>query len=167
MFEIPPDLDPACVPLAFLLGRWEGSGHGEYPGVERFAFGQEIVFAHSGRPFLAYSSRSWLLDESGAAVRPLATETGFWRPRPDGEVELVLAHPTGYAEVWYGRVRGARVELSTDVVARTASAKEYTGGRRMYGVVEGALLWAFDMAARGEPLQPHLWARLPEHHAGP
>lgn len=160
-FEIPPDLDPACVPLAFLLGRWEGVGHGDYPTIEPFSFGQEIVFSHNGKPFLAYSSRSWLLDEEGTAIRPLAMEAGFWRPQPDGGLEIVLAHPTGFAEVWYGTVDGARVEVSTDVVARTETAKEYSAGHRMYGLVEGDLMWAFDMAAQGEPLQSHLWAKLP------
>ena len=38
--------------------------------------------------------------------------------------------------------------------------REYTGGHRMYGMVDGDLLWAFDMAAVGQPLQPHIWARL-------
>ena len=47
-----------------------------------------------------------------------------------------------------------------DMVARTASAKEYTAGHRLYGLVEGDLMWAFDMAAMGEALQPHLSARL-------
>ena len=50
--------------------------------------------------------------------------------------------------------------LVTDTVARTATAKAYTGGKRLYGYVEGDLLYAYDMAAMGEPLQPHLWARL-------
>ncbi len=27
-------------------------------------------------------------------------------------------------------------------------------------MVEGDLLWAYDMAAMGQTLQPHLWGRL-------
>jgi hypothetical protein len=30
----------------------------------------------------------------------------------------------------------------------------------MYGNVEGDLLYAYDMAAVGQELQPHTWARL-------
>ena len=160
MFEIPPDLHPDCVPLAWLLGTWQGNGHGEYPTIERFSFGQEIGFAHDGRPFLHYFSRSWLIDDAGKTLRPAALETGFFRARTGGEVEVTLAHSTGLVEIWYGRVDGAKLELSTDVVARTQSAKEYTAGRRLYGLVEGDLLWAFDMAAVGQPLQSHLWGRL-------
>ena len=103
-FQIPSDLHPDCMPLAFLLGRWEGRGRGEYPTIEPYEFGQEVIFSHNGNPFLYYTSRSWLIDEEGTAVRPLAMETGFWRPQPEGKLEVVLVHPTGVAEVWYGRV---------------------------------------------------------------
>jgi THAP4-like, heme-binding beta-barrel domain len=158
--ELSADLPSELVPLAWLLGRWEGAGVGGYPSIESFQFGQEVTFTHVGKPFLAYSSRTWLLDEDGNQVRPLASETGFWRPQPDGALEVMLAHPTGYAEIWLGTAQGAKVELATDVVARTGSAKEYTAGRRLYGLVEGELLWAMDMAAVGEPLQAHVSGRL-------
>jgi hypothetical protein len=159
-FEIPADLHPDLTPLAWLLGQWEGSGHGDYPTIDRFQFDQEVAFAHDGRPFLHYFSRAWVLGEDGQRARPGALETGFVRARPGGEVEMVLAHPTGFAEIWYGTVDGAKVELATDVVARTASAKEVTAGQRLYGLVEGDLLWAYDMAAQDQPLQPHLWGKL-------
>jgi hypothetical protein len=159
--EINADMDPAVLPLAFLLGSWAGAGVGDYPTIEAFRFGQEVTFvAPPGKPFLEYRSRSWLLDEDGARVRPLATETGFWRPQPEGVVEVVLAHPTGIAEIWDGEITGARVELRTDVVARTATAKEYTAGHRLYGLVNGDLMWVYEMAAMGQPLQPHLSAQL-------
>jgi hypothetical protein len=158
--EIPSDLPPELVPLAWLVGTWEGAGVVGYPTTGESNFGQEIVFAHDGRPHLGYHSTTWLLDDDGARVRPLARESGFWRPQPDGAVEVTLAHPTGFVEIYLGTVEGAKIELRTDVVARTATAKEYTAGHRLYGLVEGDLLWAFDMAAVGQPLQPHASARL-------
>lgn len=159
-FHISDDLHADVMPLAFLLGHWQGNGHGDYPTVEKFTFAQELAFTHDGRPFLHYLSRTWLLDEEGESVRPLAVETGFFRPRPGGEVEVLLTHPTGVAEIYYGAVDGAKIQLRTDAVARTASAQEYTAGYRLYGLVEGDLLWTFDMAAVGQPLQSHIWARL-------
>ncbi len=159
-FQIPDDLHPDCVPVAWLLGPWHGDGHGDYPTIEKFTFRQEVIFAHDGRPFLHYFSRAWITDDAGNDVRPGALETGFLRPKPEGRLELVLCHPTGYAEIWYGTVDGAKIELATDAVARTATAKEYTGGHRLLGLVEGDLMWTFDMAAMGQPLQSHLWGRL-------
>lgn len=159
-FRIPSDLHADVSPLAFLLGHWQGNGQGAYPTIESFSFGQEIAFTHDGRPFLHYFSRTWLVDADGNEVRPLALETGFFRPKPQGGLEVVLSHPTGFVEVYYGKVEGAKVEMSTDAVVRTATAKEYTAGQRLYGLVEGDLLWTFDMAAMAQPLQSHIWARL-------
>ncbi len=147
-------------PVRFLLGRWEGAGVGGYPTIESFRFGQEITFSHNGKPFLIYSSRTWLLDEDGNMIRPAAGETGYWRPQPDGRIEVVLAHPTGIAEIYLGEIAGGKVEMSTDVVARTATAKEVTAGHRLYGLIGADLGWAYDMAAMGQPLQPHLSAQL-------
>jgi THAP4-like, heme-binding beta-barrel domain len=159
-FQLPEDLHPALVPMAFLLGRWHGNGHGDYPTIERFSFGQELAFTHDGRPFLHYFSRTWLVDDDGNEVWPLALEAGFLRPQPDNAVELLLTHPTGFVEIYYGTVDGAKIELATDAVVRSKSAKEYVAGQRLYGLVDGDLLWTFDMAAVGQPIQPHIWARL-------
>ena len=161
-----PALPEQLLPLSWLIGTWVGVGVGGYPTVPEFQFGQEVTFATDGRPFLSYWSRTWLLDGDGNQVRPLATEVGFWRPRPDNHCELLLAHPTGYAEVWVGEITvtgienatitGARAELTTDVVARTESAKDYSSGTRLYGLVDGELLWRYDMEAVGHPMTAHM-----------
>lgn len=156
--------------LSWLIGSWSGVGLGQYPNIEDFRFHQDITFSTDGRPFLHYASRSWILDEEGNRVRPSASETGYLRPRPGNEVELLLVHPTGITEVWFGKVEvtgivnavitGARLQLLTDGVMRTPSAKEVNGGERLYGLVEGDLLWTYDMSAMGQPLTNHLSARL-------
>jgi THAP4-like, heme-binding beta-barrel domain len=151
---------PSLAPLLFLLGRWEGAGVGGYPTIESFQFGQEITFSHNGKAFLSYLSRSWLLDEDGRIGLPLATESGYWRPQSDNRVEVTLAHPTGIVEIYLGEISGTKVEMATDVVARTTTAKEVAGGRRIYGLAGPDLGWAYDMAAMGQPLQSHVSALL-------
>jgi hypothetical protein len=159
--ELPEDLDPALYPLAFLVGEWAGVGLGQYPTIEDFRFGQEVEFSYTpGKPYLDYSSRSWLIDEEGEKVRPLAREHGYWRPQPDDQLELVLAHPTGIVEIWVGETDKAKIELRTDAVVRTGSAKPYSAGHRLYGLVKGDLYWTFDMAAMGQGMQNHLAAQL-------
>ena len=159
-FELPEDLHPDCSPIAWLLGTWRGNGHGDYPTIDSFQFGQELIFTHDGRPFLHYMARAWIVDEAGEKVRDAAVETGFLRCRPEGRMELLLSHNTGFVELYYGEADRGKVELSTDAVVRSESAKEYVAGHRLYGLVEGDLLYAYDMAAMGQALQPHTWARL-------
>src|SRR5512140_2919284 len=163
--ELSSDTPAPLVPLAWLIGEWAGAGVVGYPTMERdLRFGREVSFSHDGRPFLSYTSRTWLLDEAGAKVRPLATETGFWRPGVTEAgrtaLEVLLAHPTGIVETYHGHVEGARVELATDVVARTSTAKEYNAAHRLYGLVDGDLMWVMEMAAVGHPRSPHASARL-------
>ncbi|MDN5745430.1 MAG: FABP family protein [Nocardioidaceae bacterium] len=159
-FELPDNLHPNCAPIAWMLGTWRGNGHGDYPTIDAFQFGQELIFTHDSRPFFHYMARAWIIDEAGEKVRDAAIETGFVRAVGEGRFEILLTHNTGFAEVWQGEAEDGKFEWTTDAVARTETAKEYTGGKRLYGNVEGDLLYAYDMAAMGQPLQPHLWARL-------
>ncbi len=160
MFTIDPTIHADIAPLAWLIGHWEGAGVVGYPTMESQHFGQELVVSHDTRPFLRWESRTWLLDEEGNQVRPLATELGFWRPAGEGEAELLLVHPTGFLEMYFGSVEPARIELQTDGVMRSPSAKEYTAAKRMYGLVGGNLMWVMDMAAVGHEVQSHVSAEL-------
>ena len=62
--------------------------------------------------------------------------------------------------MYLGQIKGARVDIATDAVLRSQSAKDYTAATRMFGQVGGALLWAWDIAALGNPLSSHASARL-------
>lgn len=162
MFELDVGLPERLRPLAWLIGRWEGAGVVGYPTMESKHFGQEITCSHDGRAFLEWQSRSWLLDsETGERVKPSAIELGFWRPGEDGrEVELLLSHPTGIIEMYYGSMEPAKVQLRTDSVVRSPHAKEYNSATRLYGLVQSELMWVMDMAAVGQQLQSHLSAQL-------
>ena len=156
-----PDLHEALENIGWLVGTWWGFGIGGYPTIESFRYEQEIRFTHDGRPFLSYESRTWIVDEEGERQRPGARESGFWRPGAEPRhLEVLLAHPTGIVEVYVGEVVFSKIELATDVVARTTTAKEVSGLKRLYGKVEDDLAYAIDMAAVGQPLQSHLSARL-------
>jgi hypothetical protein len=164
-FELPDNLHPDCGPIAWMLGKWGGQGHGAYPTIESFQFEQELIFTHDGRPFFHYFARAWIIDDEGQKVRDAALETGFVRCKPgaqlgESQIEFLLTHNTGFAEVYYGTAGEAKLEIATDAIARTATAKDYAAGKRLYGYVEGDLLYAYDMAAMGQALQPHTWARL-------
>lgn len=158
-----PSLHDRCLALLPLIGVWRGEGEVVYPTIDGpYRFGQQITFAHDGRPFLFYEARSWLLDAAGAVIRPAARETGFWRPQEDDTIEVLLAHNTGVLELYYGKPRNQTSwEFGTDAVIRTATAKDVTGAQRLYGIVNnGDLAYVEERAMVGQPLQPHTSAQL-------
>lgn len=155
-----PELHPDVAVLAPLLGTWTGAGDGEYPTIEDFAYLETITFGHVGKPFVAYSQRT-THPETGL---PMHAETGYLRvPRP-GSIEVMLAHPTGLAEIDEGAVTGADGTLVIDVrsvsVSATATAKDVETTERTISVNGDDLSYTFRMAAVGQPLQRHLAATL-------
>lgn len=164
-FVIPEGLAPEVYPLAFLVGHWRGTGEVSYPQVPRAEVVVDVVVDHDGGPYLTWSSELRLVGEEQVWAR----ETGFWRVPPDRPedlpegrfpVELLLADPSGHLTLYAGVVGNGRIDLASDLVARTPDAAELTAATRLYGMVEGELMWTWDVAAFGEPLQSYAAARM-------
>lgn len=159
-----PEVDDALLSVLPLLGEWHGEGvlSGAAAGSDQdLRFGQWVRFSHDGRGFLAYESRTWRLTDDGGIVGPDFRESGFWRPRGQDDVELLVANPDGLVELYVGRARTTTSwELTTDVLARTPDAPAATRAVRLYGIVDGALMYAIDRAGADEPLRPAMSARL-------
>lgn len=154
-------LHDGLLALLPLVGVWEGAGRGVSPDGGEFSFGQRLRFVHDGRPFLAYESRAWLVDESGQVIRQAWRESGFWRQGAGADdVEVVLASNTGEALVYTGVAGDQRWEIATVSAQSAPTAKRVDGERRLYAVVDGALVYAAELAPLGRPLAPHLNARL-------
>jgi nitrobindin-like protein len=149
-------LHPDVEPIAFLLGTWQGEGKGEYPTIEPFPYAEEVRFWHVGKAFLTYAQRTWSPDDES----PLHSETGFWRPQPNGGLEVVLAHPFGITEIEIGAVAGQRVELMTHSIVGSPTAKEVTRIERSLHVEGDVLTYKLRMAAVGQPVARHLSAEL-------
>lgn len=158
-----PNLDDACLGLLPLVGVWRGEGEANHPSMgEKFRFYQQVTFAHDGRPFLSYESKAWKLDgEGGNIIEPAFREVGWWRPRSDDSIELMLVHSSGVAEMFFGKPRNQTSwELATDAVLRTPTADDVTAATRLYGVVEGSLAYVEERATSEHELQPRLSAKL-------
>jgi hypothetical protein len=151
----------ALLALLPLVGVWRGSGTGIAPSGEHFAFGQWLSFVHDGRPFLVYESRAWIVDDAGLIVRQAWRESGFWRLGAGADdIEVVLASNTGEALVYGGHAGDQNWEIATVSASGTPTAKVVDSERRLYALVDGDLAYASDLAPQGQPLAPHLNARL-------
>ena len=177
-FVLPEGLAPEVYPLAWLVGTWRGEGVVAYPGIEEAAFTSELVVDSDGGPYLGYTSTIRLvevpddpsaLDDEAPPATVWASESGYWRipperpdevPEPLHPVELLLSDPSGHVAVYVGAVGNGRIDLVSDLVARTATGAEVTAGRRLYGLVNGELMWVHELAAFGHPLQSYASARM-------
>ncbi|MFM1986004.1 MAG: hypothetical protein RIS18_221 [Actinomycetota bacterium] len=170
MSKLPSELPPEIVRISWLLGHWEGVGQGQYPNSNNFSFIQQIEFKNEGQTFIDYESKSWELNPDGTAGQPLHVEKGFWKPGDGATVEVAISHVSGISEIWTGinevltiedaKITSARARIATQWVGRVPSAKSVDAGDRLYGLMNGELMWTYDMAAVGQEMQNHLWARL-------
>ena len=160
-FEIDSRINSELLGIAWMIGHWEGTGYGRRPSGEDLTYSATISFTENGGNYLHYIMQLFQTDKDGKPIKSLAMETGFWRPKADGSIEVVIVHPEGIAEVYLGTMSGAKIELTTDLVARTVTADvEETGGHRLYGNVESDLMFTYDRGTTTQELQPYLWARL-------
>lgn len=185
-FAIPEGLAPEVYPLAWLVGTWRGPGFIHYPGIDERPVLVEATFSADGGPYLHYSATTWELtnppaslegDIDVASLTPgqvWASESGYWRvpppaedaaPAPEDqpartELEVLLAEPSGHVSVYLGVAQGPRVQLATDLIARTATGAEMTAAQRMYGLVNSELMWATDLAAFGHEMQSYSSGRM-------
>jgi hypothetical protein len=167
MDEVPPPvpaaapaLHPALGPLAQLVGVWRGEGDGHYPTIAPFRYREEVTFAHDGRPVLRYAQRTWRLDTD----TPMHVEAGYLRAPDAGSVELIVAQPTGLAEVAELVVDATSGRLILDggraAVARTRSAKAVLDVRRRFELEGDELRYDLWMTFGGHQDEHHLRAVL-------
>jgi hypothetical protein len=155
---LPPELarPPELAPLAAFVGTWRGEGRGTYPTIADFAYGEEIRLLSGGRPFLVYEQRTWALGDE----RPLHAEAGYWRPKPGGRIELLIAQATGMVEVDEGTIDDGRVRVASRAVASAATGPVVTSVERELLVAGDEMRYELRMAAVGQPLLIHLVATL-------
>lgn len=153
---------PAGALAGVLAGTWQGSGVGEYPTIEPFAYGETVTFtAVPGKPVLAYTQRTANPDSG----EPMHAETGFVRLAGPDAVEWVVAQPTGVTESHTGTVTtqpggSVVIDCATTAVTCTPTAKQVGAVRRRLVVAGDTLDYELWMQAVDQPMGIHLRAGL-------
>jgi hypothetical protein len=137
----------------------EGAGRGEDDRLTPLL--AEVGFWRVSRGSTAADAGPALLPPTAQAPARTADDVEQLRNAEGGfDIEVSLVHADGTSELYLGQIRGPRIDIATDAVVRPAGAKAYAAGTRMYGLVDGHLLWAWDIAALGVELSSHASARL-------
>jgi hypothetical protein len=158
-----PALHLDLLPIAWLVGVWKGHGFTvERPegGIVEVPVELEVTFGHRGAAVLSYSLRIWRngVEEDG--------EVGWWRVRADDAVpgtatlEVLLAHPSGFVEVYVGIAAAATIEIATDLVARTETGSSVSAAQRQYGIRNSQLVFVVDETRDERGLLSYLSGQL-------
>lgn len=150
------DLLAPLAELARFAGRWTGNGEGHYPTIESFSYREEIEFTPSGKPFLAYRSRTW----NAATGQPMHTECGYLRRTPSGSAELLVSQPIGLNEIYRARCENSTLDFTTESLAVSPEAKPVREIRRRFVLDGQTLSYDMWMAHAETPLTHHLHAVL-------
>ena len=86
-------------------------------------------------------------------------ESGYWRPKPDGTIEVVIAQSTGLVEVQKGTYNAEEkvVKLQSELVGNASKVREIS---RVFELVNEELSYVVQMATNLNGLHPHLKALL-------
>jgi hypothetical protein len=121
----------------------------------------ELGYWRLARPLSQADAGPALLPATAVSPARTADDVEQLRTAEGGfPLQVALVHADGISELYLGQVNGPRIDIATDAIVRPEGAKEYGAATRMYGLVEGHLLWAWDIAALGSHLGAHASARL-------
>ncbi|GAA1698652.1 FABP family protein [Microbacterium sediminicola] len=144
--------------LNYAANAWLIGEDAEKPNV---ALVSEVGFWRVARPATDADPGPGLLPARALPEQRTAEDLEKLRTPSGGfELQASIVHSDGVSELYLGEIRGPRIDLATDAVVRAAGAKPYAAATRMYGLVDGHLLWAWDIAALGADLGSHASARL-------
>ena len=190
MFVFPETLPLELTPFAFLVGTWEGTGVISFDGSEHefkqrveFAHDGQNVLTYVSSAQLINDSQTALPSEigywrlarptepadAGPGLLPGVGELSIkthedlekLRNKEGGfDIQVSTLHPGGTAELYNGIIKGARVDLASFAGTAFDGAKYYRHSTRLYGLVENALLWVWEIAMNDAGLKPHASARL-------
>lgn len=142
--------------LELLPGVWEGPGDGHYPTIEPFGYREQLSLWRLGdKPVVAYAQQTW----HGRTGDGLHRECGYLRVDGD-RVELVVAQPTGFAEVHHGVYDGTAIDFGITAFGRTASALRVQTLRRRWEISGDRLVTELWMSYAGVVDAHHLRSEL-------
>ncbi|KAL4608348.1 THAP domain-containing protein 4 [Arapaima gigas] len=151
-------LNPAILPLDWLLGSWESDepGEGSFPTIKPFRYTEMLHFSHVGQPVINFMFNAY----HSETKKPLHRECGFIRIQPGtNRVAFIIAQNSGLVEIEEGELSGQQMSLQSCALARTSFAKE-PHVRQIFRVfqlrADGKLEQVVSMATDDQPLTQHL-----------
>ncbi|XP_049603446.1 peroxynitrite isomerase THAP4 [Syngnathus scovelli] len=152
------EMNPAILPLDWLLGTWQSDepGEGCFPTIKPFRYLETLQFSHVGQPVVNFSFNAFHADSK----KPLHRECGFIRMQPGtNKVAFIVAQNSGLVEIEEGELIGQQLNLHSHAIARISFAREPHVNEisRVFQLrADGKLEQRVSMAIDTQPLTEHL-----------
>ncbi|TRY91719.1 hypothetical protein DNTS_018966 [Danionella cerebrum] len=132
-FNHSAELNPAVLPLDWLLGSWcsDEPGEGSFPSIAPFYYTESLQFSHVGQPVINFM------------LQPGTNRVAF-----------IIAQNSGLVEIEEGELTGQQLTLHSTSLARTSFARQIS--RHIQLRADGRLEQTVCMALEGQPLSQHL-----------
>ncbi|XP_036410582.1 THAP domain-containing protein 4 isoform X1 [Megalops cyprinoides] len=151
-------LNPAVLPLDWLLGTWESDepGEGSFPTIPPFRYTETLHFTHVGQPVINFMFNAFHAESK----KPLHRECGFIRIQPGtNRLAFIIAQNSGLVEIEEGELTAQQLTLQSHALARTSFAREPHVQQisRVFQLrADGRLEQTVCMATGDQPLTQHL-----------
>lgn len=150
--------------MGFIIGKWEGAGHAEYPTITSVDYEEGLVFTRNDKdPVIHYEQRTWIKSSGEDDGRPVFWESGFIIDKGEGVFELVSAQRSGRVEILRGsaqRSNGNGIEIDFSSVMISNDPRTIKSGRR-FRFLENIIDYELHMSTIENPgYDRHLKARL-------
>ncbi|KAK3531430.1 hypothetical protein QTP70_020518 [Hemibagrus guttatus] len=117
------DLNPALLPLEWLLGTWESDEPGQvsFPTIKPSLYHETLYFTHVGQPVINFMFNACHAESK----KPLHRETGFIRIQAGtNKVAFIIAQNSGLVEIEEGELVEQKLTLQSKALARISFAKQ-------------------------------------------
>ncbi|XP_033493775.1 peroxynitrite isomerase THAP4 [Epinephelus lanceolatus] len=152
------ELNPAILPLDWLLGTWvsDEPGEGCFPSIKPFRYIETLTFSHVGQPVINFMFNAFHAETK----KPMHRECGFIRMQPGAnKVAFIIAQNSGLVEIEEGELTAQQLNLQSQALARISFAKKPFVQKisRVFQLrPDGRLEQTVSMATDNQPLMQHL-----------
>lgn len=149
--------------LAFIVGKWEGTGLAEYPTIASVDYDEGMVFSRNDKdPVIHYEQRTWIRSSGEDNGSPVFWESGFIIDKGDALFELVSAQRSGRIEILRGRAEesdgGISINFSSVMISNDPRVIK---SGRFFRFRENVIDYELLMSTTENPsFERHLRARL-------
>ena len=121
--------------LDFLAGKWEGTGHAEYPTIDPVEYSETLMISNNSKnPVLHYEQKTFITKPVERKGEPIFWESGFIIDDGNGSFRMVNTQVSGRIETLKGQIQKiseGKIKLDLESSSIINDDKLISSGRKI------------------------------------